>query len=66
MDFRFCVHKSCFSIASVVINCDWIWNNLPVTHKDKYLEICISIYYSECNSLRRLKVAGLQFATKLI
>ena len=26
--------------------CDWLWENPPVTHKDKYLEICNSIIQS--------------------
>ena len=26
--------------------CDWHWENLPLTHKDKYLEICNSIIQS--------------------
>ena len=26
--------------------CDWLWENPPLTHKDKYLEICNSIIYS--------------------
>ena len=26
--------------------CDWLWENLPVTHKDKYLEIRNSIIQS--------------------
>ena len=42
-------------------NCDWLWENPPVTHKDKYLEI----HNSKCNISRRLKAACLQFATNL-
>ena len=26
--------------------CDWLWKNLPLTHKDKYLEIRNSIIQS--------------------
>ena len=30
------IHKS-FLIYNKI--CDWLWENLPLTHKDKYLEI---------------------------
>ena len=44
--------------------CDWLWENPPLTHKDKYLEICNSIIQSiKCNKSKKLKAACLQFAT---
>ena len=44
-----------------VYTCDWLWENPPLTHKDKYSEIRNSII----QSVRRLKAACLQFATNL-
>ena len=45
--------------------CDWLWENPPVTHKDNYLEKRINNYLnnSKRNISRKLKAAGLQFAT---
>ena len=34
------------STLSAVTICDWIWENPPLTHKDKYLEIRNSIIQS--------------------
>ena len=31
---------------SFAIICDWLWENLPLMHKHKYLEICNSIIQS--------------------
>ena len=31
---------------SAIFKCDWLWENPPVTHKDKYLEIRNSIIQS--------------------
>ena len=33
-------------LAALLYICDWLWENLPLTHKDKYLEICSSIIQS--------------------
>ena len=30
----------------IIIICDWLWENPPLTHKDKYLEIRNSIIQS--------------------
>ena len=40
---------------------EWLWENLPLMHKDKYWEICNSIIQSVI-SWEGLKAAGLQFA----
>ena len=34
------IHTFAYIIACI---CDWLWENLPLTHKDKYLEIRNSI-----------------------
>ena len=49
----------------LTIICDWLWENPPVTHKDKYLEIHNSIIRSVIYISRRLKAACLQFTTNL-
>ena len=33
-------------INNLIRNCDWLWENLPLTHKDIYLEIRNSIIQS--------------------
>ena len=38
--------SSILSADNFVIICDWLWENPPLTHKDKYLEIRNSIIQS--------------------
>ena len=61
---KVCMHVCVYAYIHMFINarhgyiCDWLWENLPVTHKDNYLKI-----NSKRNISRRPKAAGLQFAT---
>ena len=43
MTIAICV---CTFIYRVPLICDWLWENLPLTQKDKYLEIRNSIIQS--------------------
>ena len=31
------------SLIVLTHKCDWLWDNQPLAHKDRYLEICNSI-----------------------
>ena len=35
-----------FYFLGIDHNCDWLWENPPLTHKNKYLETCNSIIQS--------------------
>ena len=46
-------------------NCDWLWENPPVTHKDNYLEEKCNVIIQSVISPEGLKLQACNFTAEL-